>query len=122
MSAQPIALALEPSGRFLYVNSVNAKRVFGFEIKESDGTLRALDGGGGIPTPVPSGSGSEPGSAAGPASGGASSPDSSDSSASGAASILGGCGAGIEPPTRSSPSSRTTGRSLVATSDESASP
>ncbi|MCH2104932.1 MAG: beta-propeller fold lactonase family protein [Planctomycetes bacterium] len=47
MSAQPIALALEPSGRFLYANSVNAKRVFGFEIQESDGTLRALDGGGG---------------------------------------------------------------------------
>ena len=47
MAAQPIALALEPSGRFLYANSVNAKRVFGFEIKESDGTLRALDGGGG---------------------------------------------------------------------------
>jgi 6-phosphogluconolactonase (cycloisomerase 2 family) len=47
MSAQPIALALEPSGRYLYANSVNAKRVFGFEIDELDGTLRALDGGGG---------------------------------------------------------------------------
>jgi 6-phosphogluconolactonase (cycloisomerase 2 family) len=49
VSAEPVALALEPSGRFLYANSVNAKRVFGFEIKEEDGTLRALlDPGGGV--------------------------------------------------------------------------
>ena len=45
--ASPSSLALEPSGRFLYSVVSIGKRVYGFEISEDDGTLRALQGEGG---------------------------------------------------------------------------
>jgi 6-phosphogluconolactonase (cycloisomerase 2 family) len=45
--AAPTSLALEPSGRFLYTIVSIGKRVYGFEIDEDDGTLRALQGEGG---------------------------------------------------------------------------
>lgn len=45
----PTSITLESSGRFLYSIIAIGKRVYGFEIKEEDGTLRALLGeGGGI--------------------------------------------------------------------------
>jgi 6-phosphogluconolactonase len=45
--AAPTSLALEPSGRFLYATVSIGKRVYGFEIQDDDGTLRALQGEGG---------------------------------------------------------------------------